>query len=387
MDLAFTIHQEELVIESIKALGWKVCPADISRQTGLSLSAVIFTLNRLAYESQARLTVSPAGELLYIFKEGFENSKSDKDWMRNLSLFFRRLYAPAVFCFQSFFGLTLAFSLGTWVLLMLIFDQNPSPSIWEYIFALVKNPGARPGEDAKALLDCYNFICGPPNPNDNINEKKWQCVAKLIEKTNGAIIAEQLSPYTGVGTEDNEAILDTLIRFNGYPIATDNGNLVYAFPSMSATALGPPSLEQPLEPFLKERDLVFFGMPYQRVLIIGCGLYINALWGYCLALLAPVLCALMTPLGILAWILAAFSFTVSICVLLRFPVVLIKRITLFLRNLRRETYAKAFESPSEQLELRLKEAKELAIKSNYLSETNAIFDSDKDSVEQNFNQL
>ncbi len=58
MDLASTIHQQELVIESIKVLGLKVCPPDVARQTGLSLGTVTYTLNRLAYESQARLIVA-----------------------------------------------------------------------------------------------------------------------------------------------------------------------------------------------------------------------------------------------------------------------------------------------------------------------------------------
>ncbi len=335
----------------------------------------------------ARLMVSSGGELLYVFKEGFENSKSDKGWMWKLRLFIKRFYAPVAFCFKSFFGMALAFSIGTWALLMLIFDQNPGPSIWQYIFALVKDPGARPGEDAKALFDCYSFIIGPPNPNGDINEKKWQCIAKLIEQNKGAIIAQQLSPYTGIEAEDNRVVLETLIRYNGYPMVTDNGNLVYRFPSMSTTALEHASLEQPLEPFLKEMNLVLFGVAQERIFIIGSGLYFNAIWGYCLFLLAPLLCAIMLPIGILAWVLASFSFAITICVLLRFPVFLIKNISLTMRNIERERCANALEHPNLELKTLLLEAKELAISSNYLSESSTIFDSGRDTLEQAFDNL
>jgi hypothetical protein len=389
MDLVLTIRQEELVIESIKALGLKVCPADISKQTGLSLNAVVFILNRLASESSARLTVSPTGELLYIFKKGFEHSKSNKDWRQNLILFFRRLYGPAFFCFKAFFGMALAFSLGTWGLVMLVFgDRNPQPSFWDNIRALVKDPSARPSEEAKSLFDCYNFIFGPSNPNSNIDEKKWQCIAKLIEQHEGAIIAEQLSPYTGISAKDDYAILSTLVRFNGRPAVTDSGNLVYIFPSMSTTALERAPLNQPLEPFLKETKLELFGISPQRIFFIGCYVAINGVWGYCLYLLTPLLFVLgLPPLAILAGVLAAFSLIITLYVLLRLPLDIAKNIFLFWRNSKRENYAQELRHPKGQLEIRLREAKELSVKSNFLSETNIIFDSDRGALEQIIDNL
>jgi len=388
MDLALTIHKEELVIEAVKALGLKVCPADISKQTGLSLNAVVLVLNRLAYESAARLTVSPTGELLYIFKKGFEHSKSDKDWRRNLIAFFRRLYGPTVFWFKAFFGMALAFSLGTLGLAMAVCGKDPGFSFWDVIGALVKDPGARPGEETKSLFDCYNFIIGPPNPNRNIHERKWQCIARLIEQHEGAIIAEQLSPYTGIRANDDYAVLPTLVRFNGCPVVTDSGNLVYTFPSMSTTAHEHARLDQPLEPFLKENRLMLFGISQSRVLLIGCFVTLNAIWGHCLALLTPLIFVMGMPLlAILSGILAAFSLSITMCVLLRFPVFLIKSITLIRRNSKRESYAKDLQYPTEQLEVRLREAKELAIRSNYLSEASSIFDSDRDTLGQAIDNL
>ena len=77
------------------------------------------------------------------------------------------------------------------------------------------------------------------NPNWNLEERRWRAIASLIRRQDGVIVVEQLMPYLDEfhrSSLDEEVVLSTLLRFNGRPHVSPEGDLVYAFPELQVTA-------------------------------------------------------------------------------------------------------------------------------------------------------
>jgi hypothetical protein len=86
----------------------------------------------------------------------------------------------------------------------------------------------------------FSFLFGDGNPNEDLEEKRWQTIGTLIRNQGGAIAAEQVAPYldnvTSSNQETEDYILPVLARFNGYPQVSDQGDLIYYFPELQVTA-------------------------------------------------------------------------------------------------------------------------------------------------------
>jgi hypothetical protein len=88
------------------------------------------------------------------------------------------------------------------------------------------------------LTKCFSFLFGDGDPNAHLEERKWQVVAQLIRSNGGVVTAEQLAPYTGADPKNEDEVLPVLVRFNGSPEVTDEGFILYSFPSLQVTASG-----------------------------------------------------------------------------------------------------------------------------------------------------
>jgi hypothetical protein len=103
--------------------------------------------------------------------------------------------------------------------------------------------GPKPHDDGKQLSfleTIFSFVFGDGNPNRNLENRRWETIAQRIAQSGGAVVAEQLTPYLDVplnkfDSDEDQHVLPVLVRFNGSPQVTDDGQLIYTFPELQKT--------------------------------------------------------------------------------------------------------------------------------------------------------
>ena len=99
----------------------------------------------------------------------------------------------------------------------------------------------------------FSFVFGDGDPNADFEGRRWAAVGELIQRSGGAVTAEQLAPLlepprplgrgasslAGSAFEDESFVLPALTRFNGVPELTPAGGIVYRFPDLRATGALP----------------------------------------------------------------------------------------------------------------------------------------------------
>ncbi|HEY9883032.1 MAG TPA: hypothetical protein V6C98_05425, partial [Thermosynechococcaceae cyanobacterium] len=136
---------------------------------------------------------------------------------------------------------------------------------------------ARSGEKPKMnfLEAMFSFLFGDGNPNANLEERRWQAIGTVIRNERGAVVAEQIAPYLdqvgqGFSREYEEYMLPVLTRFNGQPEVSPEGEIVYHFPELQATAAQ--TRPQPVSAYLQEQPWRFSQAGSgQLILAVGLG--------------------------------------------------------------------------------------------------------------------
>ncbi|HEY9714306.1 MAG TPA: hypothetical protein V6C72_12625, partial [Chroococcales cyanobacterium] len=273
-----TKSNRQKTIKSIRDLNNRVSVADVVAKSGLSLSEASAELNAIAAQTRATLQVDNLGEIQYCFPNGFAYIYFAHGIRRALLSAWDKVFRIAFFVFRISFGLMLLFSLwcifGTILLFQSIFaawlgSPNAVARMWGDFFGLLGRIGmselitwrqysaASGGSILEAkgnrrqgfLLDCYSFLFGEGDPNEGLDEERWQLIAQVIRLNEGVVIGEHLAPYTGKPADDEESMFKVLSKFNGYPVVSETGKLIYVFPAMrtrssnASYALIPPMLE------------------------------------------------------------------------------------------------------------------------------------------------
>lgn len=228
--------------KAIAELGRRVTAADVANRSGEALPAVILQLNELAFQASGRLEVSDEGHVVYAFPPGFQQLLLARRYLGPLRDFAVQLLKVGLYLFRLFFGMALIVSI---VVLTIVFWRLMA----EFFRALPQmgssNPRTtpstytepRPYSDMPVFFAaCLAFLFSDGNPNGAYEEQRWQSIAETIRFNQGAVTAEQLSPYVSVKEDIEDAVLPVLIRFNGRPEVTLEGNLVYVFPDLRVTA-------------------------------------------------------------------------------------------------------------------------------------------------------
>ncbi len=101
----------------------------------------------------------------------------------------------------------------------------------------------------------FSFLFGDGNPNANLEERRWQQIAAVIRNNGGAVAAEQIAPYLddigeGYAKEYENYMLPVLTRFNGQPVVSPEGQIVYHFPELQIQASQRRS--RSVKPYLQE---------------------------------------------------------------------------------------------------------------------------------------
>lgn len=403
--------EKKKVIDAIGELGRRVTAADVATKTGLPILVVSQALNEVASETGGHLQVGTKGDIAYSFNPGFSQAYLAKGITAALGTAARFLWQVAFYLLRISFGVILILSLIFIVTIILTFflrggdrprddDEEPvgfgfSNMLFDYI--LIRDmfrwshanrpviyqydrPTIRRTHGSNFFLNCFSFLFGDGNPNEGIDEKRWQLIAKAIRKNSNVMTAEQLAPYTGADPKDEDAVLPVLVRFNGNPEVTENGNIVYVFPEMqtgAATAFdtAPPA-------YLQEFPWRFTNMTPGQ--------------------LAPVILVASLNFG-LAWLLWGFLASGPPTGILKVMNILVIYGTLFIaipltriginywnnrriqeRNLLRYQYAQVAAKPEQELRTKLLEAERYKLRTQKLTEDKIVYTTERDSLEQDF---
>lgn len=363
-------------------------------------------------------------------------------WARVYSLMLKTVFGALLFVSLWSYALPLFLTAVTMNFINFARKQNYSHDDWADIskwptmlMGAVETQITHAGKKVPSNIfaDCYSFVFGDGDPNPDLEDRKWHKIAQLIQRNNGSITCEQLAPYLSKKpTEDD--MIPVMVRFNGQPEVTKSGQLVYVFPQLSIQAAGSnvtesaallvgESIEQKQVDFLEERywgltgisqtSLIFVSiLAALNMSIIFGGLYWAAhfksivayvvlpfvwlwshlslmwifhacvvafhaigFWGILFVLVA------ITILGPCMFFLSLFFFVYPLC---RYCLLSLKNIGVWMRNSRRREAASTLLEAPEEIQSKLIEASQHSPIKIQIEDHDVIFDSSKDSLEQQF---
>ncbi len=407
--------EKKLVIKAIDELGRSVTAADVASKTGLPILVATSELNKVASEASGHLEVSTTGDIAYKFTPGFQSSYLAKGIQLQLENFASKLFHIGFVILKFSFGIMLIVSFALVVVLIIaamlagrgdrdgdsgdsgfdfdFFDFmilrdllwwgsfSTYPTYVDYSTPAVSKPRGK----GNFLTKCFSFLFGDGDPNAHLEERKWQMVAQVIRQNNGVVVAEQLAPYTGADPKNDDGVLPVLVRFNGIPEVTDDGNILYTFPSLDATASGY-NPRGTLPPYLREfkREFsVYGGDELTGVYLLAAGNVLGSmwLWGQSNGGM-PVLIAFH---GLICWLLAYGLFFVTVP-FVRWLALLAINSGIEKRNTSRESNATYLKNAAGDLAHKLTQAVQFRAAKALEKKPDAhlVYTTDKDLLDQEF---
>jgi hypothetical protein len=238
-----------------------------------------------------------------------------------------------------------------------------------------------PETKSNFLFNCFSFLFGDGNPNLNLEERKWSMIAEVIRRNGGVVTADQLAPYTGADPGNDDGVLAVLVRFDGKPEVTEEGQIIYSFPSLQVTAS---ELSYPgeLPSHLSEWPWKFTNTSSEELLpvyivaalnVIGSWVLLSLTIGHGLYSLVP----LVVILVIYGSLFLAVPFV-------RHMVNTVRNTRIQSRNEKKRQYSKRLELPSDELARKLAAAKALKLEARVLRSEDNVYTTERDSLEQEF---
>ena len=291
---------QTLVIDAVERLGLRVTLGDIASSTGLALEEAKQEVLKLAQKAGGHLQVSRQGEIAYVFPPDFRDILKRKEQQDRLAVLRRKLWGGFLYGLRISFGILLVVSIVLITLALMALQMASSreednrsrsrgggvffyfPDLW------VGNPFWSPygGYSGRAqprreksemnfLEAVYSFLFGDGDPNANLEEERYALIGQVIRANGGVIAAEQVLPYLDVepgspALEYEDYMLPILLKFDGQPEVSEDGDIVYRFPELQVTATESP--QQQLPGMLQEKPWVFSrATPEQLTLAAGLG--------------------------------------------------------------------------------------------------------------------
>lgn len=294
---------QTLVMDAVEQLGLRVTLGDIASSTGLALHEAKQELLNLAQKAEGHLQVSRQGEITYVFPPDFRSILKRKEQQDRLAALRRRLWGGFLYGLRISFGILLVVSIVLIVLALIALQMASSreqdnrsrsrgigfyyfPNLWignpfwdPYPYYGSYSGRTRPRQPQKSELNfleaVYSFLFGDGDPNANLEEERYALIGQLIRANGGVIAAEQVLPYLDVepgspALEYEDYMLPILLKFDGQPEVSEDGDIVYRFPELQVAA----SERKPkgIPEVLREKPWVFSrATPGQLTLAGGLG--------------------------------------------------------------------------------------------------------------------
>jgi len=401
------------ILRAVEQHRFRVTVGDVSAATGLGLRQVEQGLLALAANAGGHLQVAEDGEMAYVFPRNLRAVRLGRVWRRQLQSALHTAWKLFLYLLKISFGIVLI-SLIVAVLVALIVamvavsmsgsnsnksDRRTSTSGGPFsLDAFLFFDPSQPRQSQKAtrakssqrvngnssvrefnfLEAVFSFLFGDGNPNADLEERRWQAIASVIRHQRGVIVAEQLTPYLDQlkgALTDEDYVLPTLVRFNGQPHVSPEGDLVYAFPELQVTAGEPQAVDRPRAssssgkdsaslaagvpspPFLREEPWPFSrattGQQITAGVLGGVLLALSiCLHGY-VSVHATVLAGWLALFSGLATVGIAYSLAYLLVPLVRYLWLLQRNKRLQKRNTMRQARALTVQQPSSSLSRKL----------------------------------
>lgn len=270
------------IMQAVEQLDYRATVGDIATQAGLNVNLAQQELLALASNAGGHLQVAESGEIVYLFPKNFRAILRNKFLQLRLQEWWKKVWQVLFYLIRISFGVMLLASLIL-VFLTIFFiltatkrdsdDRGNSnsnggavfvPHFWfgpDLFWIFYPNYDTRyqirrrERSQLNFFEAIFSFLFGDGNPNANLEERRWQLIATVIRNHRGAVVAEQITPYLdNIGEryarEYEDYMLPVLTRFNGQPVVSPEGQIVYHFPDLQITASQ--RRPQPLSTYLQE---------------------------------------------------------------------------------------------------------------------------------------
>ena len=304
---------EQRGVFSPKDRSFRVTASDIAAERGYDLQSASSALARLSASLEGAMEVTEAGQMLYVFPRS--SRRKLKRQQRVQSTLAARVRARALLVAQASVGLMLISSAAFVQKLQALTGggrdarqeqrrlsfRGEVRALGAYIYRVGRESHASGGatgdnvtlEDDAALapltLACFDFLLGGGGvATEALEEQQWAAIAQAIRANKGACVADQLRPflldvrgankYRAAGGVQSprqsprqspwisldHLMLPVVARFDGRPIATEAGDIVYVFPELLPTAT---------------RDVKYGTVPRTAPIVRGVGDALKAIQG------------------------------------------------------------------------------------------------------------
>ncbi|HIK30713.1 MAG TPA: hypothetical protein IGS17_13390 [Oscillatoriales cyanobacterium M59_W2019_021] len=281
------------IMQAVEQLDYRATIGDVATHAGLELDLAERGLLALASEAGGHLQVAETGDIVYQFPKNFRAILRNKYWQLQWQETWQKIWRVLFYLIRISFGTILIASIVLIFLTIAIIliaasssrDDNGGggsrsgggggfvffPHYWLsdiwYFFSPNYNtyePRGRrqkveqpsPKSNLNFLEAVFSFLFGDGNPNADREERRAQEVGTVIRNHQGAVVAEQIAPYLDdLGNEfardTEDYMLPVLVKFNGRPEVSPDGQIVYHFPELQISAAQRKS--QPVPAYFRER--------------------------------------------------------------------------------------------------------------------------------------
>ncbi|MBH8571541.1 hypothetical protein I8752_00570 [Nostocaceae cyanobacterium CENA369] len=254
------------IMQAVEQLGYRVTIGDVATQAGLNVAEAGQGLLALASDAGGHLQVAETGDIVYQFPRNFREILRNKYLQLRLQEWWKKVWGILFYLIRISFGIVLVASIFLITITIIIIvtaansdrDSNDRGSnfgggffffpdlFWyfspNYDTHYQQRRLERHQQSNLNFFEAiFSFLFGDGNPNANLEERRWQEIATVIRSHRGAVVAEQIAPYLdNLGEvyqqEYEDYMLPVLIRFNGQPTVSSQGEIVYYFPELQVRA-------------------------------------------------------------------------------------------------------------------------------------------------------
>ena len=421
------------IMKSVEQLDYRVTVGDVAAQAGLNVNLAQQGLLSLASDVGGHLQVAESGEIVYLFPQNFRAILRNKYWKLRLQETWNKIWNVLFYLIRISFGIILIASIVIMMIAIAVIiigisssregDNRSSgssrsgsfggggifffPNFTDLFWIFYPDYHAqRHGYSSKSrsrsvqsssnlnfLEAIFSFLFGDGDPNENLEERRWQTVGTVIRNNKGSIVAEQVAPYldniTQYNSENEDYILPVLTRFNGTPEVSPSGELIYYFPELQVTVQN--HTKKSVASYLRER-LYQFSEASSGQIMLAVGL------GALNFILALVLGSLLKDPSVVAqfggfialvnsiyWILLAYAIAFLGVPLIRYFWIQWKNTKIEARNSQRRDRTQALEQKDETLQEKLNYARQFA-NQKLIAESDITYTTEKDLIENEYEQ-
>ncbi|WP_199246153.1 hypothetical protein [[Phormidium] sp. ETS-05] len=411
------------IMAAVEQLDYRVTVGDVAAKAGLELQLAERELLALASDAGGHLQVAETGDIAYLFPPNFRAILRNKYWRIQLEEWWQKIWRVLFYLIRISFGIILILSIILIFTAIFIIitasskDSNSSGrssrssggssfSIWYWPdFWYIFNPnyggynqrrrerGAAKGGKENELNffeAIFSFLFGDGNPNEDLDDRRWQMIGTAIKKRGGAVAGEEIAPYLDAPMDDYEGyMLPVLTRFNGRPQVSPDGDIVYQFPELQVTATQEQTFS--VAAYLQE-------IPWRFSLATGGQITLAAGLGGLNLVGALMLGSLLTDKAIVAelgglvafvgsiyWLLLAYGVAFLSVPLIRYFWLQWQNSKIESRNQMRQNRATTLNQPDEQLQKKLAYAQQFAT-ANVITGEDLAYSSETDLIEQEIEQ-